>query len=449
MLTSIVSAVVILGLLILVHEAGHFAMAKRCGVRVLRFSIGYPPRLWGFRRGETEYVISATPLGGYVRMLGDETNETPGANDCETLLKETGLDLIAAAKANGLPAASDDPEQSLVAIAKQVGQPWAPQSVEKIFGRPLTALESTLLSEVAQRGSLGEAASAIAEARPAVLSRVMQERSFPTQSVGKRILIVVAGPLANFVFAPIALTLVMMYGVPRLLPIVGEAKPGLPAAKAGLQKGDRLLLINDRHLENWEDLSEAVRGSHGSALKIIVERIEEGSPKREVVTIVPTREKGLAGLEKGSWVIGVMPRGDTVIQRYGPVQAMGRAIYETGSMTGMLAAGFWQIVEGTTPIRQALGGPIMIAQIAGKEAHQGIASLTVFTVMLSVELAIINLFPVPLLDGGHLAFFLVEALRGKPLALRHREMAQRVGLVVLVALMAFVIFNDISRIVQG
>jgi len=474
MLTSIVAAVVILGVLIVVHEAGHFVMAKRCGVRVLRFSIGYPPKIWSFRRGETEYALSATPFGGYVRMLGDEIGDEPGANDSEILLAETGFDLIAAARAQGFVPVNSDPAEQLLEVAQRARQAGGGGNPIAVFGRPTTPLESGLLAELQRRapaaelspaqgssavpkpaevegkGAVAEAIGALIAARPAALAETLKSRAFPTQSVGKRILIVVAGPLANFVFAPVALLIVFMYGVPHLLPVLGEVRSGMPAAAAGLHNGDRIVTIDGQPVKTWDALSEAVRSSGGGPLKIELERGSQQGAEHEFIVLKPAREHP-GGLEGGSgnWVIGVMPRGDSEIERLGPISAAGRAVIETGNMTAMLVSGIAELARGTTPLREALGGPIMIAQLAGQQAHQGFANVALFTVMLSIELAIINLLPVPMLDGGHLAFFVVEAIRGKPVPMKHREMAQRVGLVMLVALMAFVIFNDISRIVQG
>jgi regulator of sigma E protease len=443
MLISIVSAVVILGLLIVVHEAGHFVMAKRCGVRVLRFSIGYPPKVLAFRRGETEYALSATPFGGYVRMLGDEIGDEPGPGDSEILLRETGLDLIESANARGLSTGTD-PDRQLLEVAQRA-TPQAGGAIA-VLGRAPTPLESRLLAEVGRLGSAPEAIKMLAEARPPELAETLKARSFPTQSVLKRILIVIAGPLANFVFAPIALAVVFMYGVPELLPVLGQAKAGMPAAQAGLHSGDRILSIDGQPTRSWNELSQKVRGGDGQPLRIEYERRDQnGNVTHETIVLKPARDGGATG----NWVIGVLPRGDSITRRLDPLTASTRAVVETGKITAMLVAGIAEIVRGTTPIREALGGPIMIAQLAGQQAHQGFANVAIFTVMLSVELAIINLIPVPMLDGGHLFFFLVECVRGKPVEVRHREMAQRVGLVVIVALMAFVIFNDISRIVQG
>jgi len=450
MLTSIVAAVVILGVLIVVHETGHFVMAKRCGVRVLRFSIGYPPKLWSFRRGGTEYALSAVPFGGYVRMLGDEIGDGPGANDSEILLHEIGFDLIAAARTGGFVPSSSDPEQQLLEVARSAKRAGSGNGASALFGRKPSPLESMLLEEVERRGSTSEAINALVAARPQVLLEALKARSFPTQSVIKRLLIVFAGPLANFLFAPVALLIVFMYGVPHLLPVLGEVRKGMPAATAGLRTGDHVLAIGGHPLKTWDQLSETVRNSGGHELAFELERSDKTGTHRELVKLAAARENsgGLLGAS-GNWVIGVMPRGDSAVERLGPIAAANRAVVETGTMTVMLVSGIAEIIKGSTPLKEAMGGPIMIAQLAGQQAHQGFANVALFTVMLSIQLAIINLVPVPMLDGGHLAFFLIEAARGKPVPTQHREMAQRVGLVVLVALMAFVIFNDISRIVQG
>ena len=452
MLTSIVAAVIILGLLILVHEAGHFVVAKRCGVRVLRFSIGYPPKLFGIRRGETEYAIGAVPFGGYVRMLGDEIGDELSPSDIETYLTEIGQDLVAAGSQSKTESASL--EDRLLTLAQK--GPSGDGRDASVPGTPVTGREprpeeALLLDEIRRRRSLAEAIKALAESPPAALVKRIRERAFPSQPLAKRFAIVLAGPFANLLFAPLALIFVFMYGVPRLLPVVGQVKAGLPAAAAGLKPGDVILSINDKPIKTWEQLSAFIKRSDGARLKIELERHQGSSSTRQVVLLQPTNEAGKSGFGGmvHQWVIGVLPRGDSIVTRVGPISAVEQAIVESANMTGALVAGIAKIVSGATPVREALGGPIMIAQIAGEEAHAGFANVLLFTVTLSLELGIINLLPVPMLDGGHLAFFVIEGIRGKPLQVRHREIAQQVGLFLLVILMAFAIFNDISRIVQG
>jgi regulator of sigma E protease len=474
MLTSIVAAVVILGLLVIVHETGHFVVAKKCGVRVLRFSIGYPPKLFGFRRGQTEYSIGATPFGGYVRMLGDEVADELSADDIKTYLKEISRDLIEAAgenlqSANEQPikaaaghdlaststANPNDPNaelgQKLLELSSRLSNDGSPALTSKIFGRALKRDEEILIAEINRQGSYDAAVERLSKSPPEALLQRIRESAFPTQSLLKRVAIVLAGPFANIAFAPILLSIVFMYGLPRLLPVVGQLKSDLPAQAAGLREGDRVIAIDGKPISSWDDLSSRVKESHGAPLRIEFERTENGVTTRHEVTVRPRKleEKNAFGEPVDQWMIGVQPRGDMVSHRVGPISALGNAVIETGKMSTMLVVGIAKIIGGGTPLRQALGGPIMIARLAGHEAHQGFANVALFTVMLSIQLGIINLFPIPMLDGGHLLFFLVEGIRGKPLKVRHREIAQQVGLFLLVALMAFALFNDISNIVKG
>ncbi|HZO81328.1 MAG TPA: RIP metalloprotease RseP [Candidatus Binataceae bacterium] len=457
MITSIVSAVIIFALLILVHEAGHFVMAKRSGVRVLRFSIGYPPRLFGIRRGQTDYAIGATPLGGYVRMLGDEVAEEPNADTLEGFLRELQADLLDAERrhrgAPARPAAERD--QALLALARRVvssaDQPPA-ESADAILGREVRPDEALLLEEVERCGSVETAVKNLVERRPAALMQCYRAQAFPTQSLWRRTKIVMAGPVSNILFAPILMALVYVYGVPYTKPIVGMVKQGMPAATAGLRSGDEVLAVDGRKVESWADLSDAIKSSAGARLKIDIARpTAGGAPRRLAIEVTPVRqnEKTIYGTTMPVWLIGVGPRGDEGTLHYGPLRAVGASLTATANLSYQLVMGIAMVINGTTPARQALGGPIMIAKMAGKEAHRGLADLAGFTVMLSLELGIINLLPVPLLDGGHLFFFLLEGLRGKPLQLRHREFAMQIGLLLLVALMTFVIVNDLSHIMRS
>ena len=479
MIPSILYAALVFAVLVVVHEAGHFAMAKKVGVRVLRFSIGYPPKLFGIRRGETEYSVGATPFGGYVRMLGDEVGEKPTAEEITLYLHEVGLDLIGAARARGVLQAGSGFDDNLRALADRLGSapdlgiaaraaipvqsgnatalavpPPAPTLALgpiSAVGRELKPDEAILLSEVRRQPKVDDAIKSLAADPPAALVEAYCKRAFPTQPLGKRVLIVLAGPLSNIIFAPILLTFVFMYGVPQLLPVVGKATKDLPAAKAGLLAGDRILSVNGRPMESWDDFSRTIKAGNGSPITLEVSRPQGGSSEHATVVIKPTRldQKTIYGTNATAWVIGVQPRGDETTKRYGPLGAVKEAGQTSVEMSIQMVVGIASIFSGSTPVREALGGPIMIAQMAGQEAHRGFANLAMFTVMLSLELGIINLLPVPLLDGGHLLFFIFEGVKGKPLELRYREAMLQVGLFLLVALMAFVIFNDISRIVQG
>src|SRR5713226_2207057 len=412
MVISILAAIAVFATLVVVHEAGHFVVAKRLGVRVLRFSIGYPPRIAGIRRGETDYAIGATPLGGYVRMLGDEEGD-----------------------------------DALLAIAQQVGSGDS-AVVQRILGREPKADEAILLREVDRANSVKRAIETLSATRPSSLLELFKAQAFPSQPLRKRFAIVLAGPVANILFAPLMMTVILMNGVPTLMPVIGAVKKDLPAAAAGLRPGDRVMQVGRERMEAWEDLSARVKGSNGKPLLIVVQRPDGNGVTTITLTITPQRvEEGTIWNKAPTWVIGVTPRGDEYKRKISPQRALLEGFTQTARMTATLAVGIAKIVNGTTPARQALGGPISIAQIAGREMRAGFTEIAVFTVWLSLQLGIINLLPVPLLDGGHLLFFVFEGVRGKPLKLRHREIAMEVGLFLLVILMAYVILNDISRLI--
>jgi regulator of sigma E protease len=471
MLTSIISAIFILGLLIVVHEAGHFLVAKRLGVRVLRFSIGYPPRIAGIRRGETEYVIGATPAGGYVRMLGEEIGDEPKSDELHTFLVEIGHDLaqvtsetaLTADRAPGAPhevgaAASDKPTRD--ANDRDPGTDLGPDRLleslasrplplEAWFSRPLKSEELILLNRIRTLNSASQARVSLQQNPPDELLAAFRARAFPSQPLWKRFAIVLAGPASNMLFAPVLLTLVYMYGVPNPLPVIDELTPGMPAVQAGLKSGDKIIAIDNKAISSWDELSDAVKASKGAPLHLEIERPADQPQGRMNLTVRAKRQdvKTPYGTSVNEWIIGVTPRQST--RRLNPVAAAYHAVLTSVSLTGQMVVGIAMIVSGTVPLRDSVGGPIAIVRLAGQEARHGLLSAAMFTVMLSLELGLVNLLPVPLLDGGHLAFFAYEGVRGKPLAMRHREIALQVGLFLIVALAAFLIFNDISHIVQG
>jgi regulator of sigma E protease len=451
MITSIIAAVVIFSVLIIIHEAGHFFVAKRMGVRVLRFSLGYPPRVWGIRRGETDYAIGATPLGGYVRMLGDEVAAEPSVETLKSYLEEIRLDLLEALKRSGWLARSgkvgDDALAAIATDAAASAESKPGEGIEAILGRPAKIDEAELLREIARAGTVPLAIERLAENHPSALVQAFNVRAFPTQPLRRRFAIVLAGPAANILFAPLLTIIVFMVGVSVTLPVLGTVDKDMPGYAAGLRAGDRVVAVDGHAIDTWDDFSRAVKGSGGHALSLAVAR---GHPAaRLAFAVTPSLQNTVTiyGDKAPTWIIGVKPSGAEETRRFGPIDAISYGTAETGRMVVMLVVGIAKIIEGATPMRQALGGPIMIAQIAGREVHQGFADLAMFMVSISLELGIINLLPVPLLDGGHLLFFVIEGIRGEPLKLRHREIAMQVGLFLLVILMAFVILNDLSRLI--
>ncbi|MFZ0657314.1 MAG: site-2 protease family protein, partial [Candidatus Binataceae bacterium] len=398
MLTSIVAAVIILSLLVVVHEAGHFAMAKRLGVRVLRFSVGIPPKIWSIRYGETEYQIAALPFGGYVRMLGDEVGEEPKSEELETFITELEHDLVEAARHHGIAIARGSfdaqvqnitrqliAEPSPATVGNTVAAPLSESNAIAILGRELKPEEAALVNRLRIDPTPEAARAALRDNPPDSLVAAFRARAFPSQRLWKRFAIVLAGPASNIIFAPILLWIVFMYGVPVVQPVVGEIKAGLPAAAAGLRTGDRIVAVDGHATATWMDFATRVEASKGTTLKLEVERQGGNASSRTFISLSPRleTEKNLFGAPAKRWIIGVMSRGDEIIKRENPYDAAIDAVTTTGSMTVQLVTGVASIISGSTPVREALGGPIMIAQLAGREAHEGFASVAMFTVMLS------------------------------------------------------------------
>ena len=342
-------AVLVLGVLIFVHELGHFLVAKRAGVSVLKFSLGFGPKIAGFTRGGTEYLLSAIPLGGYVKMLGEDPKE-----------------------------------------------------------------------EVADL-----------------------ERSFSAKPIGWRSLIILAGPGSNFLLAIAIFWVVFMVGVPTLTTKVGEVMEGFPAREAGLLQGDRIVAFEGQPIEKWEELAKQIHQSPGRPVRLTVER--EGQRFDLAVAPKATKQKNLFGEEQEIGLLGIAPAEEFLTERTNPITAFGKAVYKTYDLSVLILITFGKLLQGVVPAK-TIGGPLLVAQMAGEQARLGVLNLLFFTALLSINLAILNLLPIPILDGGHLFFALIEAARGKPVSLKKREMAQQVGLVLLVALMIFAFYNDIFRL---
>jgi regulator of sigma E protease len=354
LLFKVVPFIIVLGLLIFFHELGHFGAAKFFGVKVERFSFGLGPRLFGLKVGDTDYRVSAFPLGGYVKMVGE------------------GLD------------------------------------------------EEVPLEE--------------------------QRVSFSHKAVWKRMIIVLCGPLFNFFFAIAVFCLIfLVVGQVILTNEIGDVKPDYPAHKAGLRSGDKIIRIADKPISSWKELPEIIRGNPGKAVPLVF--IREGREYRVEVTPVKTTVKNLFGEEVQEAVIGVSPSGKFFTRELGLLEACENGIVQTWGTIKLTWISLVKLVQRKVPL-ETLGGPIFIAQLAGQQAQEGWTSLLFFTALLSVNLGILNLLPIPILDGGHLVFFGLEWILGKPLSLKKREVAQQVGMFILIMLMVFVFYNDIARIIQ-
>lgn len=337
--------IVVLGTLIFVHELGHFLFAKKSGVRVERFSLGFGPPLWHRQWKGTEYRISAVPLGGYVKMYGENPEE-------------------------------------------DVGDP---------------------------------------------------QGAFLHQSVWKRIPIVAAGPLFNFLFAIVLIAFIHTVGIPIEKSVqVGRTVEDSAAAQAGLQINDIVVAIDGQPIERIHELKSKIMASDGRTLQLQVSR------GGQVLTLSITPQMDAATRE---WRIGVeLLPGTIVVERHDPFTALGQGFAWTWRITKLSVMGFGKILSGAMPVSESLAGPLGIAREIGRQANYGWRNVVFFTAGISVSLAILNLFPIPVLDGGHLLFFAIEIINGEPLSIRKREIAQQVGLVILVGLMLFAFYNDIMNL---
>jgi len=350
--TSILSFIVVLGVLIFFHEFGHFLVARLFGVGVEKFSLGFGPRLIGKKVGITDYRISAIPLGGYVKMVGEEP-------DAEIAPEDISL-------------------------------------------------------------------------------------SFTHKHVAKRMLIVAAGPVFNILLAVIIFFgIFFASGTFILKPSVGSVKQGSPAFAAGLEKGDLITAINESTINSWDEMAEIINASKGQKINLAVRRGE--STRNFSLAPEQVTTKNIFGEDVQRYIIGITASGETYSKELNLFQAFSESMIQTYRVTELMVVIIAKLITGDIST-DTLGGPIMIAQMAGDSAKAGIGSLISFIALISVNLAIINLLPIPVLDGGHLLFFSIEAVKGRPVSIKVREIAQQVGLFLLILLMILVFYNDISRI---
>ncbi len=443
----LVSFVVVLGILIVVHELGHFLMARLAGVGVERFSIGFGPVLWRFRGKETEYCVSAIPMGGYVKMMGDDENPLEGG-------KGTTID---PAKAfNGKPLAARflivfaGPAMNFVLAAviaglmfMLVGRPVAPALVGRV----------TDGSPAAQAGlKTGDRLVAI-DGKPVQywedLARIVQAAR------GRALQVTAQGPAGE---RTVALTpaqtkrkdlfgdeqTVWEIGASPYIPAaIGDTVAGDPADQAGLKAGDVVVALEGQPVLSWDELAERIHQRAGQPTRLEVKRGAETL----AITVTPKKGKipGADGKETEVGLVGIRPGGSVTMVRSNPISALWEGVAWSGDVTMKTAIGLYKIVVGQLD-RNNIGGPIQIAKTAGEQARQGIVSLALFTAVISINLFLLNLLPVPMLDGGHLLFFAFEAVLGRPLSVRKREVAQQVGFALLMLLMVFAFYNDFKRI---
>ncbi len=350
------AVILVLGGLIFFHELGHFVAARLLGIGVKTFSLGFGPRLLGWRSGNTDYRLSAVPLGGYVNLAGESPEQ-------------------------------DDQDQTF------------PPGL--MFNR-----------------------------RPA----------------WQRMLVVAAGPAFNFLLAwLIYWGLLFAYGQASLKPVVGLVQPDSPAAQAGIQPGDTIRSVDGRDVTTWNDLTLTIQTGGLSAFELVIDR--GGSEQR--LTVTPqTRSIEAGGRSIQVPMIGIQASGEMIVT-VPPQDIVGSglgALRETAERTSFIVRGIGKLIVGDVSLKE-VGGPILIAQEVGRQAKSGLAELLSLTAFVSLNLGLINLLPIPVLDGGHIMFFGYEAVFRKPVSERWRTLATKAGVAFLIMLMALAIYNDIYRII--
>jgi regulator of sigma E protease len=341
-----------IGLLVIAHELGHFLLAKAVGVRVERFSVGFPPRLFGKKIGDTDYCVSAIPLGGYVKMTGmiDESMD-------EGSIK---------------------------------GEPW----------------------------------------------------EFMSKPIWARFLIIFAGPAFNIILAAIIYSSIFMFSgvestVEPSYAVVGSVMTGAPADSIGMQAGDKITAIDGQAIEMWNELLTIVHGSPEQELLLEWER--NGVAFSSAVTPMkdPMQEVGL---------IGIGPQ--TEVMSVGPLKAIWYGSINTYYKTKLIVRSFGMLFSGQVPAKDALAGPVRIAEMTGQIAKGGFADLLAFAAILSINLGLLNLLPFPVLDGGHLVMLTIEGVTRRQISTKIKMIVQQIGMFLLLALMGFVIINDFLHIGQ-
>jgi regulator of sigma E protease len=446
-LITLVAFVVALGLLIVVHEYGHYLVARLCGVKVLRFSVGFGQPLLVRRLGadQTEWAIAAFPLGGYVKMLDEREGEVAPqerhrAFNRQSVGRRFAI-VLAGPVANFLLA---------IAVYWLLFMHGVP-GLKPVLGTP-PANSPAAQAQVAA----GETVVAI-EDQPVKTWQdvrwILLERAVDRQAVTLE----VQNDKGEIAFRRVDLSglsaddldsdFLRKIGLLRFSPaVLSEVRGGSPGARAGLQPGDKVVEADGKAIESWEQLVEVVAPKAGVPIDLVVER--GGQPLRVSVTPEAASDGGRTVGRIGVGRDPAMLERQMVQVSYGPLPALGEAVARTWEVSVLSLRMLGKMIMGEVSLKN-LSGPITIADYAGQSAQMGWLPYVSFIALISISLGVLNLLPVPLLDGGHLMYYLVEMVKGRPVSDRALEIGQRVGMVVLFSLMAFAIYNDIHRLVGG
>ncbi len=512
-MTTIFAFIFVIGVLVFFHELGHFLLAKRSNIRVEKFSLGFGPKIVSFVRGETEYLVCALPLGGYVKMYGEGRE---------------GNIIVESVSDTKLPLVSGDRITGIKGLYLEQYTSW-----EKL----LYALKSDPHQKKELELERDGKAYTLAVSTPELHNieayyEKEYHRGFSGKSLKDRFLVVIAGPAMNFIIPFFFMPLVFMFGISVSSyledpPDITYVKKDSPAQLSGFKAGDRILSINGKEVKNWKEVNIAVHsnpdsllefevdtgnevrtlslfaevGSDGTVetgfartIKADIAEVADGSPALRAGIRPGDRIKAIDGAEITDWnqmsdiiaeskgreldftiergeekmhfrlaaemqedveryLIGIAPSTDRVLKKYGFFESIQKGIAEAARMTveiTVLFFGFlFKLVTGKIALATAgktVAGPLLIAKLSGDIAQSGISNLLQFTSLISINLALINLLPIPMLDGGHLLYMGIEKIKRKPLSIKTLEITQRIGFAFLILIMAAAVYNDIARL---
>jgi regulator of sigma E protease len=442
--------IVAIGVLIVVHEFGHFWVARRVGVKVLRFSIGFGKALWTRRVGpdSMELVVAALPLGGYVKMLDEREGEVPAnelhrAFNRQAIWKRMAV-VVAGPLFNLAFAVLAYTGVYLVGVEgiKPVVGAVAPHSIAQRAGfrkgDEIVAIDDMPVRSWDQRRLyLFQRALDRAQVRVDVRDPegMLRERTLDLSGI----------PVSQVSAGLLERGIGLIGYVPRPLPVIGVLEEG-PAMRAGVQVGDRITAVDGRAISSWDELADAINRSAGRQVRLTLERNGE----RKDIEVTPAAEE-VDGKTVGRIRIrpefAPLPDDLRVRVRLGPLEAFGEGARNTWSMSWLTLEMFYRMLRLEVSTKN-ISGPITIAQYAGYSARVGPEQFVLFLAVISISLGVLNLLPIPVLDGGHLLYFVVEAIKGKPLSERSMVIGQQLGIAILVGLMSLAFYNDITRLLH-
>ncbi len=450
-LNSALAFVVAIGLLVAVHEFGHYSAARLLGVKVLRFSIGFGRVLWSRRgkRDETEYCLSAIPLGGYVKLLDERDcavafaeqprafNRRPPVQRIAILAAGPAFNLVFAVMAytvlyiTGVPGLRPVVGEVMPGSVAALAGLESGDTITAVRGTPVATWESTTIRML-------DAMLADGEIRLAVAGDDDRKVDVVLPTAGRESALTEPGRLFD--------ELGLRPFRPRLAAILGELTPGGPAERAGLRSGDRVLAADGNPIADWEDWVQFVRERPDTSVTVTVRR-GDGEFDLPVTLAAVEDEDGNRIGRIGVAVYLDQPIDPSLraVERHGPLAALRHGAFKTWDMALLTLRMIWRMVVGDVSVKN-ISGPINIAQYAGQSAMIGLPAFLGFLAIVSISLGVLNLLPVPLLDGGQILYTLIEVARGSPLSEQAQMVGQQVGIFLLLLLMSFAFYNDIVRL---